>query len=36
MGAGKPHNTAPKHSVAIPFELFCIDDMRGTSRLKIK
>ena len=36
MGAGKPHNTPPAHSVDIPFELFCIDDMRGTGRLRIK
>lgn len=36
MGGNKPHNTPPANSVDIPFALFCIDDMQGSSRLKIK
>lgn len=36
MGGGKPHDTPPANSVDIPFDLFCIDDMQGLSRLKIK
>lgn len=36
MGGGKPYDTPPANSVDIPFVLFCIDDMQGSSRLKIK
>lgn len=37
MGGGKkPHDTPPTNSVDIDFDLFCIDDMQGSSRLKIK
>lgn len=36
MGGGKPHDTPPSHSIDIAFDLFCIDDMKGSSRLKIK
>lgn len=36
MGGGKPHDITPSISVDIRFDLFCIDDMQGSSRLKIK
>ena len=36
MGGKKPHDTPPTNSVDIAFDLFCIDDMQGSSRLKIK
>lgn len=36
MGGGKPHDIPPSHSIDIAFDLFCIDDMQGSSRLKIK
>ena len=36
MGGGKPHDTPPSHSIDIAFDLFCIDDMQGSSRLTIK
>ena len=32
----KHNNEPPKDAVSIPFELFCIDDMKGSARLKIK
>ena len=35
MGGDKQHDAPPTNSVDIPFDLFCIDDMRESSRLKI-